>query len=129
MKVPKVPVDIKVECTVHPSEDHRKVMRAVKNVLDVSPSISNSKIVATSKRTEALSKVYEHARTRAILGVLRRVLEDNMIANSTSFYLNKQAAFAGIVSICEEEAESPLGPIKVTITSNHLESIIKWLVS
>jgi predicted RNA binding protein with dsRBD fold (UPF0201 family) len=51
-----------------------------------------------------------------------------MIGNSTWFYLNKQAAFVGIVSICEEESESPLGPIKVTLRSSDLESVINWLI-
>lgn len=129
-KAPDVSLNIRAECYVYPSEDPAKVMQAVKNVLNnCSPAISDSKIVAMSKDPESLSKIYEHARSRAILGVFRRVLEYNTIANSTWFYLNKQAAYAGIVSVCEEEAESPLGPIKITITSNHLPSIIDWLIS
>ena len=129
-KAPDVSLDIRAECNVYPSEDSDKVIKAVKNILNnCTATLTDSKILAVSKNPESLSKLYEHARSRAILGVFRRVLEDNAIANSTWFYLNKQAAYAGIVSICEEESESPLGPIKITITSNQLQLIINWLVS
>jgi predicted RNA binding protein with dsRBD fold (UPF0201 family) len=129
-KAPEVSVQIRAECHVYPSEDSAKVIRAVANVINnCAPKLTDSKVLAESKNPESLSTIYEHARSRAILGVFRRVLEDNVIANSTWFYLNKQAAYVGIISICEEEAESPLGPIKITITSSQLQSIINWLVS
>ncbi len=127
---PDVSLNIRAECYVYPSEDSAKVIKAVKNVLDnCAPELTNNKVLAVSKNAESLGTIYEQARSRAILGVFRRVLEYNTIANSTWFYLNKQAAHAGIVSICEEESESPLGPIKITITSNQLPSIINWLAS
>ena len=127
---PKVSLNIRAETYVYPSEDSAKVIKAVKNVLNnCIPELANNKVLAVSKNAESLSTIYEQARSRAILGVFRRVLEYNTIANSTWFYLNKQAAHAGIVSICEEESESPLGPIKITITSNQLQSIINWLAS
>ncbi|MEM2760160.1 MAG: RNA-binding domain-containing protein [Nitrososphaerales archaeon] len=129
-RAPDVSLDIRAECHVYPSEDVEKVIRAVKNVLtNCTPEFTDNKVVTESRNIESLSKIYEQARSRAVLGVLSRVLEDNRIANSTWFYLNKQAAYAGIVSICEEESESPLGPIKITITTNQLQSIINWLVS
>lgn len=129
-KAPNVSLDIRVECDVYLSENSVKVIKAVKNILNnCTVTLTDSKILAISKIPESLNKIYEHARSRAILGVFRRVLDDNTIANYTWFYLNKQAAYAGIVSICEEESESPLGPIKITITSNQLQSIIDWLTS
>lgn len=127
---PEILSEIRAECKVYPSEDSAKVIRAVKNVLsNCTPDIVDSKVLAVSKSLDSLSTIYEQARSRAILGVLRRVLEYNRIANSTWFYLNKQAAYAGIISVCEDESESPLGPIRITITSNQLELIINWLAS
>lgn len=126
---PDLAVDIRVECQVYPSEDPAKVVRAVKNVIsNCSPELVDGKIKVVTKSPEALGIIYEQVRSRQVMGVFRKVLLNNMIANSTWFYLNKQAAYAGTVSICEEEAESPLGPIKVTMTSNELESVINWLV-
>jgi predicted RNA binding protein with dsRBD fold (UPF0201 family) len=42
--------------------------------------------------------------------------------------LNKQAAIAGIAAVIEEEQESPLGPIRVTISCEELDALIDWLV-
>ena len=45
------------------------------------------------------------------------------------FYLNKQAAFVEKIAICEKADESPLGPIKVILTSVYIDKIIDWIVS
>jgi predicted RNA binding protein with dsRBD fold (UPF0201 family) len=55
------------------------------------------------------------------------MLLDNRSSNSTWFLLNKQAATAGIVVVIEEDQESPLGPIRVTIDSDNLDTLIDWL--
>jgi len=127
--VPDISLDIRVECQVYPSEDPAKVIRAVKNVIsNCSPELIDSRVRVVAKNPEALSIIYEQARSRRVMGVFKKVLLNNMISNSTWFYLNKQAAYVGTVSICEEESESPLGPIKITMTSNELESVINWLI-
>ena len=128
-EVPDVALDIRVDCQVYPSEDPTKVLRAVKNVVsNSSPEVADERIRVASKNPEILSTIFEQIRSRRVMGVFRKVLLRNMIANSTWFYLNKQAAFVGTVSICEDESESPLGPIKITIMSNELESVMNWLV-
>ena len=128
-EVPSVVLDIRVECQVNPSEDSAKVLRAVKNVVsNCSPEVADGRIRVASNNPEVLITIYEQIRSRRVMGVFRKVLLRNMIANSTWFYLNKQAAFVGTVSICEDESESPLGPIKITIMSKELESIMNWLV-
>jgi predicted RNA binding protein with dsRBD fold (UPF0201 family) len=55
-------------------------------------------------------------------------LIDNRLADTTWFLLNKQAASAGIVVIVEDERESPLGPIRVNIDCEELDTLIGWLV-
>ncbi len=128
-RAPDVPVEVRVECRVYPSEDPDKVINAVKNVIsNCTPELRNSRLVAVAKSAEALGTIYEQVRSRQAMGVLKRALLYNMISNSTWFYLNKQAAYAGTIAICGEEAESPLGPIKVTISSSKLDRIISWLV-
>jgi|TARA_Y100000815_G_scaffold61902_1_gene50225 predicted RNA binding protein with dsRBD fold (UPF0201 family) len=52
-----------------------------------------------------------------------------MAKDSTWFYLNKQAAFANVIALCDEADESPLGPIKVVLHSKNIEDVIDWLVS
>jgi predicted RNA binding protein with dsRBD fold (UPF0201 family) len=51
----------------------------------------------------------------------------NRIGNTTWFLLNKQAAVAGSVVIIENEQESPLGPITVTIDCEELDAVVDWL--
>ncbi|MGN6349764.1 MAG: hypothetical protein ACTHLL_08465 [Candidatus Nitrosocosmicus sp.] len=68
----------------------------------------------------------EQIKSRATLAVLKKVLYNNQNINTTFFLLNKQAAYSGVVAIIEEEEESPLGPIKVTIKNQNIEEIIRW---
>ena len=76
-----------------------------------------------------IGRVKENKRSnkvKATLSVLKKVLYNNQNMNITWFLLNKQAAFSGVVVIVEEEGESPLGPIKITIKNKDIEEIIKW---
>ena len=62
------------------------------------------------------------------MGVLRRMLLNNRVADSTYFLLNKQAAATGIAVVIDDEQESPLGPIRVTLDCEELDVLIDWLV-
>jgi predicted RNA binding protein with dsRBD fold (UPF0201 family) len=61
------------------------------------------------------------------MGVLRRMLLYNKVADTTYFLLNKQAASAGVVVVIEDVKESPLGPISITIDCEELDALICWL--
>ena len=123
-------IEIKVEATVNPSEDPQKVIAAIENVVDKCfPEFRyGSRAVGRARGTQPLSLIYEQVRSRSAMGVLRRMLLDNRSGETTWFYLNKQAAAAGIASVIEDEQESPLGPIRVTIDCEELDSIVNWLV-
>ena len=125
-------VDCKVSafCTINASEDINKVRTAVSNVLiDTDEKITDDSLVANSNNYESLTKVYETMRTRRSKSAYRHHLMRNMMKDSTWFYLNKQAAFANVIVLCDEADESPLGPIKVVLHSKNIESVIDWLVS
>ncbi len=62
------------------------------------------------------------------MGVLRRMLLINRVDNSTWFLLNKQAAATGILVVVDDELESPLGPVRVTISCEEIDTLIDWLV-
>ncbi|MGH9992727.1 MAG: RNA-binding domain-containing protein [Nitrososphaera sp.] len=132
MKSPNIgsPVELKVEAPVYPSEDPQKVIDAITRVIDrCSPEFRyGSRIVGRAGGTEALSVIYEQVRSRSAMGVLRRMLLDNRAGESTWFLLNKQAASAGIAAVIEHDQESPLGPIRVTISCEELDPLIDWLV-
>lgn len=119
-----------MEASVNPSEDPQKVIGAVENVIErCSPEFRyGSRVIGRAAGSEPLSLLYEQVRSRSAMGVLRRMLLDNRAGDSTWFLLNKQAATAGIAAIVEDEQESPLGPIRVTISCEELDTLIDWLV-
>ena len=122
-------VDLKIEATVNPSEDSKKVISAITNLFSgCSPELKyGSLIVARCAGTRYLTTLYEQSRARSAVGVLRRMLTDNRISNTTRFLLNKQAAVAGLAVVTEDENESPLGPIRVIVISDELDKLIDWL--
>jgi predicted RNA binding protein with dsRBD fold (UPF0201 family) len=124
------PLDLKVEAAVNPSEDQNKVIDAIGNVIQYFfPEASyKSRIVGKATGSESLATIFEQVRSRAAMGVLRRILLDNRVGETTWFLLNKQAASAGIAVFIEDDQESPLGPIRVTIRCGELDSLIDWLV-
>lgn len=132
MKKPNITsqIDLKVEAIVNPSEHAQKVIDAIANIFTrCSPELSfRSRVVGRAVGSDSLAILYEQVRSRSAMGVLRRMLLDNRVGDSTSFLLNKQAATSGIAAVIEEEQESPLGPIRVTISCEELDALVDWLV-
>ena len=125
-------VDCKISahCTINASEDVNKVRTAVSNILtDMDEKITGDSLVANSNNYESLTRIYETMRSRKSKSAYRRLLMRNMTKDSTWFYLNKQAAFANVIALCDEADESPLGPIKVVLHSKNIEDVIDLLVS
>ena len=130
MRSLNVDCKISVYCNINESEDVNKVKTAISNILtDMDETTDDSSFVANSSNYESLTKIYEAMRTRKTKTVYRRHLMRNMTEDSTWFYLNKQAAFANVIVLCDEADESPLGPIKVVLHSTNIEDMIEWLVS
>jgi predicted RNA binding protein with dsRBD fold (UPF0201 family) len=122
-------IELKIEALVNPSESRDKVIAAITNVIDnCSPEVNyNSRVVARSNRADSLNIIYQQIRSRSAAGVLRRMLTYNRNTNTTWFLLNKQAAAVGIVAVIEEENESPLGPLRITIVCDEMDLLIDWL--
>ena len=132
MRKPEIgsPIEVKVEAPVNPSEDPQKVIGAIESIIDrCSPEFRyGSRVVGRGAGSEPLWLLYEQVRSRSAMGVLRRMLIDNRAGDSTWFWLNKQAATAGIAAVIDQEQESALGPIRVTISCEELDTLIDWLV-
>ena len=124
-------VDCKISayCAINPSEDINKIRTAVSNVLiDMDEKIVGNSLIANSNNYESLSKIYEIIRAKNIKKVYRRNLRQNIVDDSTWFYLNKQAAFANVIALCDEDNQSPLGPIKIVLQSKNIRDVIDWFV-
>jgi len=120
---------ISAYCAINPSEDIDKIRTAVSNVLiDMNERIAGNSLITNSNNYESLSKIYEIVRAKNITKAYRRNLRQNMADDSTWFYLNKQAAFANVIALCDEDNQSPLGPIKIVLQSKNIRDVIDWLV-
>jgi predicted RNA binding protein with dsRBD fold (UPF0201 family) len=125
--VDKMDLEIIVQVYVNPSEELEKVTTAIKNIFPgFNFLLKDNKLYFSTEKLEILKKIKEQIRSRSTLAVLKKFLYNNQSMNTTWFLLNKQAAFSGVVVIVEEENESPLGPIKITIKNQDTEEIIKW---
>ncbi len=128
MKIPNINCKIKMVCPVNLSEDPEKVKQAVYNIFPFSEiKHENFSIKAQSNELRSLEKIYETITSTQSHKSYTRNLENNLDGDETWFFLNKQAAFVEKVAICDETEESPLGPIKVTLTSSNIDEIIDWI--
>jgi len=130
MMIPEISCNIEASCEIKPSEDPQKIEQAISNVIsNAKITISESSIKAISKDLESLSKIQEKIHSKRKQKIYRRNLEQNLTDDSTWFYLNKQAAFVDTIALCGEADDSPLGPIKIVLTSNRIELVTDWLLS
>ncbi len=129
MNFPNLSCKIELFCTINPSESKEKLETTISNIFPYSKITSNEfSINAVSKELRSFEKIYQFIHNNKLQKNFLRSLEDNLKNDSTWFYLNKQAAFVEQIAICEEFDESPLGPIKVSLTSSNIDRIIDWIV-
>jgi len=129
MNTPNLSCKIEMFCTINPSESIEKVEQTISSIFPYSVIKNNEfTINAISKELRSFEKIYHFIHNNKVQKNFLRSLEDNLENDTTWFYLNKQAAFVEQIAICEEFDESPLGPIKVTLTSSNIDRIIDWIV-
>jgi len=125
-------VRVFVETEIYPTESEDSVKAAVNNVLNnaaitIKPSIKGSTLTALANGQESLIKLRSLLRNDRIRDASRKLFFKSIRGNMISFCLNKQVAFVGHVSFSEETAESPLGPIRVSIETDNPQQLIDWL--
>lgn len=129
-------VEIVVEAEVRPTEDVEKVKKAVfavitpdeVEVLDVGGFLKV--IRAKSSRVESLEPLKKMARVQEAEPALRSYLIKYKFGNNITILLHKQAAFAGKMSLVDSDKESPLGPLRLSITGSEdeLNRVVEFLV-
>ena len=122
---------ITAETKQHPTEDPQKIAKALQNLFEEKVQqreVGNDiYLFIESKKTSSLEKLFELFRKQRILDVARKTLRKGIVDNSTHFYINKQVAFVNRINFSDEEGESPLGPIRITIEYKDIEHLIDWL--
>lgn len=119
-----------LEAKLSPSEDPQKVLEAMKSILgDVPHTVmeEGSLIRVESSAPESLDKLHDQLRDRHVRGAARRRFLTGRSGRRTTVMVNRQAAAAGVVALCDSEEESPLGPVFLTIQSRNLDELIQWL--
>ena len=130
MRIPNIDCKIEMFSNVNPSEDEEKVRISILNIFPYSKFTSKKPpLKAESTDISSLEKIYEAIHSKQSQKAYKRNLENNLDNNSTWFYLNKQAAFVNKIVICDELDESPLGPIRVVLTSKQIDRLIEWMIS
>jgi len=120
-------MEVIVITPINLTEDTQKVVFAVKNLLpDSELAIRKNNFYTKMNNFDGLRKIKDKIRSKKTLAVLQRILYNNYNMQSTWFLLNKQAAFSDVVVLVENENESPLGPIKITVNGCELERINEW---
>jgi uncharacterized protein len=122
----------RIETRVNPTESEEKVKKAIQNLfgilpLETKPSHQGCILTVETKSQEPLLKFKNVLRNERIRDAARKALFWGQTDKAIRFYLNKQVAFVGHVSFSQEEAESPLGPIIVTIETKNPAQLITWL--
>jgi len=123
---------VHVEVEVNPTEDLEKVKLAVEDIFgavkfNVESRTWGQLLIAETTGTAGLTKLHNLLNRERILAAARKVFFSGMDEKSVKFYLNKQVAYAGHISFCQQTGESPLGPISVQIRCSNPRELIEWL--
>ncbi|OLD05998.1 hypothetical protein E6H36_02710 [Candidatus Bathyarchaeota archaeon] len=125
-------VRVFAEAEVNDTEDPEKVAKALMNLFNGEQSRNQSSspkpsIAVSGKGLPALETIKMILQRDQIRSAAGAVLRRGVSNGTITAYLNKQVAFAGHVSFCEPEGESPLGPIRLTIEARDPARLIEWL--
>lgn len=121
---------VSLEAGLAPSEDSEKVLGAIENILgEVSQSAQKGThtIRVGTSDPRSLDRLHDQLRDRRVRAVARRRFDAGRSGSKTTVMINRQAATAGVVVLCDNAEESPLGPIYLTIESKRLDEVIEWL--
>ncbi|MHA1589988.1 MAG: RNA-binding domain-containing protein [Candidatus Njordarchaeales archaeon] len=131
-------IKIKIYCTINPTEDEEKVMKALNNIANLEKAVIIDKRqedsfikVSIEGKLDILTKFKRKITHRRLADLIRVMLKKNRVGRRTYLLLNKQVAFVGKISLCETRSESPLGPITIEIIGDkedEIDSAIAWLI-
>ena len=120
-----------MEAESRPTEDPEKVKEAILQIIE--PEEINiegddfKRIIACSTRIESLEKLRRLLRTQRILDAARGAMKKGLGKELLTFYLHKQALYAGRLSFVSSDSESPLGAVHVIIRHPEIRKVLDWL--
>jgi uncharacterized protein len=115
---------LRVSAEIHPTESEEKIRKALRSVFDgMDFSRDGDLLVGTSVSPIDIQMLRKKLHERKILDTARSRLLANISSSRTSLLLHKQALAAGKVAIVDSPAESPMGPVRVSIALGSPESL------
>jgi len=122
---------VHVRAEVRPTESCEKVKQAIRNLFDVElrEEREGERLYVVGEGDEnSLGKFRRLLFGQRILDAARQFMLNGLTRSGFTFYLNKQAAYVGVISFCTYElGESPLGPIVVEVRCEDPHTAILWL--
>ena len=130
-------MNISIQCPLFPSESESRVYKALTNIiLSITPRIEQSDemhiLKAESNDQSSLNWLRQRIHELRIIDAIRHRLQSNIVGFTTSFSLDKQAAFSGKIRIVDDSVElPPLKCIEIFLdfkNSTELEEFFSWFV-
>lgn len=119
---------INIRARIQPTEDPSKVAEAIRNIFgDISMKQKDSEFIALLEGIVSLKSFRSMIAQDRIRDTLRKVFTRWSNGDRLGFGLNRQAAYAGHVSL-NLANEDPMGPIEVEIRGD-IEKVIDFLCS
>ena len=129
MNILNIKCKILINCEINASEDSQKIRQALTNIFpSLEFKLENYTIYANTNNLQCLEKIYENIQNKQLKKPFNKQFRKNIRDDSFWFYLNKQAAFANVIVLCERDDESALGPIKISIKSQQVDRVADWLL-
>lgn len=82
-----------------------------------------------SGSSRCLQKLHDQLRDRHVRDAARRLMLASLEGNVLPLKLNRQAAAAGVIALCSNAVESPLGPLNLEIKTESPAQLIDWLTA
>ena len=125
-------VRVVVEAEVRPTEDPDKVLKAIETIFTpetvrIEDLGSTRILVAEASSLKSLEKLHRLLRVEKILDAARSMLRRGVEGGRLVFYLHKQAAYVGRISLVSGDHESPMGAIRVVVEHPEPRLVVDWL--
>lgn len=113
---------------VNPTEDLDKIIEALSNIFNYDDIIISEESVTVTGNVSCLLPLQEFLEKRQIRDTARKMILKgwNEKSETINIKLSKQAAFAGLVNLVDDDL-SPLGEIEVEIHTEDVEEFADWL--
>lgn len=104
-------------------------MRNVLGACEFAVEASSTSIRIRSEDGRCLQKLHDQLRDRHVRDAARRLMLASLEGNFLPLKFNRQAAAAGVIALCTNAIESPLGPIHLDVETDSPNVLIEWLTA